>query len=92
MQIGQKSAIGRRHPFLPVSPHSPASTAVHQLAQRLNRVFETHALQTSAMSGTYFPRIHPAECHTLIGRVEFTEYSDPTNCRRNSDRPEKIGP
>jgi flagellar biosynthesis protein FlhG len=51
------AAVVRRRPFLLDSPHSPASTAIHQLAARLHRVFETHSLQTSAISAAYFPRI-----------------------------------
>jgi flagellar biosynthesis protein FlhG len=51
------AAVVRRRPFLLDSHQSPASTAIHQLAARLKRVFETQSLETSADSGAYFPRL-----------------------------------
>ncbi len=51
------AAVVRRRPLLLDSPQSPASTAIHQLASRLKRVFETRSLETSPNSSAYFPRI-----------------------------------
>jgi flagellar biosynthesis protein FlhG len=51
------AAVVRRRPFLLDSPQSPASTAIHQLAARLKRLFETQSLQSPAKSGAYFPRL-----------------------------------
>jgi flagellar biosynthesis protein FlhG len=50
------AAVVRRRPFLLDSPHSPASTAIHQLAARLKRVFDSGSLEAPTNSGAYFPR------------------------------------
>lgn len=51
------SAVVHRRPFVVESPSSPASTAIHQLALRLKRVFEMHPPEAAARSGPYFPRM-----------------------------------
>jgi flagellar biosynthesis protein FlhG len=51
------AAVVRRRPFLIDSPDSPASSAVHQLALRLKRVFEMQAPRTAARPDSYFPRM-----------------------------------
>jgi flagellar biosynthesis protein FlhG len=51
------AAVVRRRPFLIDSPQSPASTAIHQLAVRLQQIAEMHPPQTDAQSPAYFPRL-----------------------------------
>jgi flagellar biosynthesis protein FlhG len=51
------AAVVRRRPFLIESPHSPASSAIHQLAAHLKRLFERQPAQTAAERGSYFPRL-----------------------------------
>jgi MinD-like ATPase involved in chromosome partitioning or flagellar assembly len=50
-------AVVRRRPFLIDSPHSPASSAIGQLAQRLKQVSEMHPPQGADRRVAYFPRL-----------------------------------
>jgi len=51
------AAVARRRPFLIESPQSPASSAIQQLAVRLQRLFERQPAQTTAERGSFFPRM-----------------------------------